>query len=214
MPYLSSTIFVVVLVLAVLVSLTGYLLLARALFPAFVERAERAWTDRPVGVVALGVPVTAVLALVSGALMGAPVAPLRVLGFLAAGVALGFTLAGTAGLAARIGQRLPSPTDQGREWARVLRAGVVLELSMLFPILGWFLVLPAAVLGGAGAATLALLRAGARAPQGVQGAPGPLPQGMAPQGMVGAQPMAAQPMGAQPMGAQPGAPGVPPQRVP
>lgn len=160
MPYLSSTIFVVVVILALLLSLTGYFLLARALFPALVGRAERAWSDRPIVVFALGIPVALVLALVSIGLLDAPSGPLRIIGFLVSGVSLGFTFAGTAGLAARIGQGLPSPSDEGREWSRLLRAGIVLELSMLFPILGWFLVVPIAVIGGAGAATLALFRRG------------------------------------------------------
>ena len=158
MPYLSSTIFVVVVILALLLSLTGYFLLARALFPAFVGRAERAFADRPIVVFALGVPVALVLALVSIGLLNAPNGALRIIGFLVSGVCLGFTFAGTAGLAARIGQGLASPSDEGRDWSRLLRAGIVLELSMLFPILGWFLVVPIAVIGGAGAATLALLR--------------------------------------------------------
>jgi hypothetical protein len=156
MPYLSSTIFVVSLILAVLMSLTGYWLLVRALFPAFVERAERAWTERPGATVALGVPVALVLLGVSIGLLNAPNGALRVLGFLVSGVSLGFTFAGTAGLAARMGRGLAAPNDAGREWAQVLRAGIVLELTMLFPLLGWFVVAPIAVLGGAGAAVQAL----------------------------------------------------------
>ena len=158
MPYLSSTIFVVVIVFALLLSLTGYFLLARALLPGFVARAESAWTERPISVVALGIPVALLLGLVSVGLINAPNGALRIVGFVASSVTLGFIFAGTAGLAARIGQGLRSPRDEGREWSRLLRAGIVLELSMLFPILGWFLIVPIAIVGGAGAATLALFR--------------------------------------------------------
>ncbi len=156
MPYLSSTIFVASLLVAVLLSLTGYWLLARALYPAFVERAEHAWTRRPILTVLLGVPVAGALVLLSIGLLNAPNGALRVLGFVVAGLSLGFTFAGTAGLAARVGRGLASPSDEGREWSRLLRAGIVLELSMLFPILGWFVVAPIAVVGGAGAAAQAL----------------------------------------------------------
>lgn len=156
MPYLSSTIFVASLVLAVLLSLTGYMLLVRAMFPAFVERSSTAWSSRPVATVALGAPVAIVLILISVGLLNAPNGALRLIGFLVTGLSLGLTFAGTAGLAARIGRGLASPSDHGREWAGLLRAGIVLELSMLFPILGWFVIAPIAVIGGAGAAVQAL----------------------------------------------------------
>jgi len=156
MPYLSSTIFIVVLVLAVLLALTAYFLFARALFPGLVLRAERAWIERPFMSFVLGIPIAIVLTLLSVGLVKAPNPALRVLGMLSSALSLGFTFAGTAGLAARIGRGLQSPSDEGREWSRLLRGGLVLELSMLFPILGWFLIVPISVIGGAGAATLAL----------------------------------------------------------
>jgi len=156
MPYLGSTIFVVVLVLAMLLALTGYFLFARALFPSFVGRAEQAWSERPAVSFALGLPTTFVLAGISIGLLKAPAAALRLIGFPLTGLAIGFVFAGTAGLAAWIGRGLSTPSDAGREWVTLLRAGIVLELTMLFPLLGWFLVFPIAVIGGAGAAALSL----------------------------------------------------------
>ena len=158
MPYFSSTIFVVSLVGAVLTALTGYFLFIRALFPEFVERAETEWTDRPIGAFGLGIPVAAVLGFISVATINAPNPIARLVGFVLTGVALGFTFAGTAGLVARLSRRFESPNDGGHRWRPILRAGVVLELTMLFPALGWFVIAPIAVIGGAGAATFALFR--------------------------------------------------------
>ena len=163
MPYLSSTFFVVVLVLGVLVALTGYFLFARSLFPAFVSRSEQAWTERPISTMALGLPVSALLVALSVLLLNAPVGALRVFGFATMGLSLGFVFAGTAGLAARIGRGLLAPSDAEKPGLAMFRGGIVLELTMLFPILGWFLVAPLAIVGGAGAASLALLRRSARA---------------------------------------------------
>jgi len=157
-PYFSSTLFVVVLVVSVLITLTGYFLLVRSLFPGFALRAEVAWTRRPWLSVLLGVPVLLGLVIVSFVLLNAPSAPLRIVGFAAVGLGLGFVFAGTSGLAARIGRGLSSPTDAGREWARTLRGGMVLEISMVLPVLGWFLIAPIAVIGGAGAAFRALFK--------------------------------------------------------
>lgn len=157
-PYLGSTIFVATLVVALLLSMTGWFLVATALWPAFVARAAGATAERPVLTFLLGVPGTLALLFVSVALTSAPGGAARALGLLFAGAAIGFALTGAAGVALRVGRALPSPGDAEREWPRVLRAGVVLELAMLLPILGWFLVFPATVVLGVGAATMALRR--------------------------------------------------------
>jgi len=69
-----------------------------------------------------------------------------------------FSSTGVSGFATSIGRRLTSPVDTDRPWRATLRGGIVLELSYLLPILGWFIILPASTIIGCGAATLALLR--------------------------------------------------------
>ena len=64
---------------------------------------------------------------------------------------------GVSGLATSIGHRLLSPLDQQRPWRSTLRGGVVLELTYLLPFLGWFVILPASIIIGSGAANLGLL---------------------------------------------------------
>jgi len=60
---------------------------------------------------------------------------------------------GVAGLATVIGSRLPSPDDAARPWKATIRGGIVLELSCLIPILGWFVILPIATITGCGTTT-------------------------------------------------------------
>lgn len=167
MPYLGSTVFFVTLIGALVVALTAWWLLVRSLAPGFVARARDRWDRRPVLTVLLGAVTGgfATLVVVGLFAVGHPaatfVATLALTGLLA------FALAGTAGLAQRIGEGLASPTDEGREWFRCLKGGAVLELCFLLPVLGWFLVLPLAVYGGFGAAlgSMALgLHARLRAP--------------------------------------------------
>jgi hypothetical protein len=67
-----------------------------------------------------------------------------------------------AGLVTVVGERLTEPSgdvDSRQPWRATLRGGVALGLASLLPILGWFVILPAAVIIGCGANLLSLLRA-------------------------------------------------------
>ncbi len=60
---------------------------------------------------------------------------------------------GVSGLVTLIGKRLPSPADAERPWKATIRGGIVLELSYLLPLLGWFIILPVTWLIGCGVTT-------------------------------------------------------------
>ncbi len=167
MPYLGSTVFFVTVVGALVLALTAWWLLVRALAPGFVARARDRWSRRPVLTPLLGAVTGGFATLVVAGLFAVGHPAATFLGAVASTGLLAFALAGTAGLAERIGEGLASPTDAGREWIRCLKGGAVLELCFLLPILGWLVVLPLAVYGGFGAAlgSLALgLHARLRAP--------------------------------------------------
>jgi hypothetical protein len=55
---------------------------------------------------------------------------------------------GVSALATLVGERLPSPVDARRPWRRTVRGGLVLEFAFLFPLLGWFVLLPLALIIG------------------------------------------------------------------
>jgi hypothetical protein len=65
--------------------------------------------------------------------------------------------AGVSGFATCIGRRLRSPADDARPWRATLRGGIVLELSYLLPVAGWFVILPISTIIGSGASALSLL---------------------------------------------------------
>jgi hypothetical protein len=65
---------------------------------------------------------------------------------------------GTSGFVTMIGERLASPADAGRPWRATVRGGIALELTYLVPIIGWFGVLPASIILGAGAMTLSFFK--------------------------------------------------------
>jgi hypothetical protein len=157
MPYLGSTLFVVVLVVSLLVSIEAYWLSLRALVPRFVASATERWSKRPIVTMAIGLALSSVTLVVVALLssIGHPAT-----GFLAGVLAIALLavgLAGAAGLATRIGEGLDSASDAGRPWFHTLKGGVVLELVWLLPFLGWFVILPLAVAGGVGAVVQAMV---------------------------------------------------------
>ena len=77
-------------------------------------------------------------------------------------------LLGSAGLARHIGMRLPSGRDATEPWRPVLRGGIVLSICFVLPGIGWFVVLPYALITGFGAAMVAL-----RAPESAPAMPAP-----------------------------------------
>lgn len=160
MPYLGSTIFVVTMVAGLAVAMTAWWVLVRAVAPRFVERSRKGWERRPVLTLLLGAVLGGfgTLAGVGVAAIENPGAKLVGVTWLVLLAAIG--LSGAAGLAARVGRGLASPSDEGREWFQTLKGGVALELSFLLPFFGWLVLLPMAIYGGVGAAAQSLASLG------------------------------------------------------
>ena len=152
---------IVFLVVGTLIVLVSYWLAAAALFPQTVARARATYSERPVRATLIGAAVGGPSVLLGLALLNAPNGAAKLLGggIVAFQVLLG--LLGSAGLGERIGAGLPSADDAVRPWRAVLRGGTVLSLTFLLPIIGWFGVLPWALISGVGAALMAI-RAGRR----------------------------------------------------
>ena len=150
---------IVFLVVGSLLVLVSYWLASAALFPVWIARARAAYDTRAVRSTLLGAAVTVPLALLGAGLMsnGAQ-PPLVLVGGLVVSVPVFLALAGSAGLALRIGAGLALPGDELAPWRRVLRGGTVLALTFLLPVVGWFIVAPFALVSGVGAALLAMRR--------------------------------------------------------
>lgn len=152
MADILKIVFIVVGILAIYVN---YWLLAEALFPALVERASRQYSN-PLKLTLVGFA-AALLPVVFGLILANQPSPLtKVIGLTLLVVPGMVGLAGSSGLALRIGIGLNSPLDATQPWRRVLRGGVVLACSFLLPVVGW-VILPLWVLAsGLGAFLLAL----------------------------------------------------------
>lgn len=145
------------LILGTLLVLGANWIGAFALFPGLVERSAQRYGRRPVAATVLGlvvgVPVF-VVGLGTIKAIGHPLVGVLITGGLM--IPLLLALAGSAGLALRIGAGMPAPIDAAQPWRRVLRGSVILGLTFLMPILGWFVLLPWALISGLGAALMAL----------------------------------------------------------
>ncbi len=140
-------------IIGLALTLAAHWIATAALFPRFTARAAAAYGRRPVASGFLGLAVA--LPLVGIGFAGSSAAPEAALKVLFAGLALTpilVGLAGSAGLAQRIGMGLGSTGST----ASVIRGSAVLVGTFLAPIVGWFIVLPWTLLSGIGATVLAL----------------------------------------------------------
>jgi len=143
------------LVVGLLTVYVSYWLVAQALFPGLVERARQQY-GKPVKITLLGLA-AAVLPFILGVMISKLPNPV----FKIAGVTLMVIpallgLIGSAGLVQRIGAGLPSPLDEQQPWRRVLRGGILLALTFLLPVVGWFVLPIWALVSGFGAFILSV----------------------------------------------------------
>jgi hypothetical protein len=149
-------------VVGFLLSLQGLWLLCLALWPRRVEGAAQN-CQRHVGVCwLLGIPVTAVMAVVAVVLATHLGTAGQLSAWFMAGVFIIYAGAGMSGFVTHLGRRLGSPADVECPWRATIRGGVALELACLLPIIGWFGFLPASIILGAGSITLSFFGSAAR----------------------------------------------------
>jgi hypothetical protein len=154
---MADTMSIFFVILGMMLAFSGLWLLCRGLWPEAVTAAADRCCKRLWSSFLAGLPITIVMIVLTKTLFNVlgPVGKIASVGV----VSLYMLQAHTAvsGLATSIGRRLASPLDEQRPWRSTLRGGVVLELTYLLPFLGWFVILPASIIIGSGAANLGLL---------------------------------------------------------
>jgi hypothetical protein len=129
-----------------------YWLAAVALFPLLVENCRNKIVRAPFVTGCLGVVLGGPLLIIGFLLvsrMGNGV--LQIFGLVILLIYTFFALIGSAGLARHIGLGLSAPVDAIQPWRAVLRGGIVLGITFLLPLVGWFAVLPLTLTLGVGA---------------------------------------------------------------
>lgn len=144
-------------IVGVLVAFPALWLLCRSLYPKQIENMADDLEKSRVKLFFIGVPVAAAC-FFGVALFGGKKNPFCDMAAIATiGFFLFYSNIGAAGLATMIGRKLPSPSDLERPWKGTVRGGVVLVLSYLLPLLGWFFILPISLIIGSGALTSRLI---------------------------------------------------------
>lgn len=128
-------------------------------FPGAVDRAHQRVDRTPVRCFSMGVLAVLLAGFPTLILLNAPPAGAKAAGFGLIILALSLGTIGAAGMAARLSQRLNERSTRSMSpLAGFLTGAVALELAVAFPVVGWFLVLPIALLTALGATVFALLR--------------------------------------------------------
>ena len=149
--------------LALGIALPGLLLAWALLFPTMVERARLRLERAPWRCFWLGLAALLLIGLPLAILFRVPAGPVQLLGWVGSFALLALASVGAAGLAALMGERLRGVGLAASAPGALLRGAVALELAAVFPLIGWFIVIPLATICSLGAAVLALLRRGSRA---------------------------------------------------
>jgi hypothetical protein len=158
---MADTMAIFFVILGLLLALPGLWVLCRGLWPHAVAKAAAVCGEGLIKPFLAGLPGAAVM-IFAAAVLGnfGPAGKIAAV----ATVCLYLMIAncGVAGLVTVVGERLAGPSenvDSQQPWRATLRGGVALGLASLLPILGWFVILPVAVIIGCGANLLSLLRA-------------------------------------------------------
>jgi hypothetical protein len=145
----------------------GLLTAWRLLFPATVERARLRLEHTPWLCFWLGGVMTAGLVVPVIVLLALPVGPAKLAGWSGIFAVLGLASLGAAGLAAKMATQWQRASPTTSPLGAFVRAAVALELAAVFPIIGWFAVVPLTTVTALGATVFALLKwvpAGSAAP--------------------------------------------------
>ena len=145
------------LVLAILLALPSLCLLMKGLYPGIVRLAAQDLEKSLWQPFWVGLPIVAVTIMLFGVLAKAGnIAGLAAIFML--GIFLLYSLVGVAGLAERVGRQLFGTELNAGDSLVALRGAIVLVLSFVLPVVGWFILLPVTLTVGAGAITRAILR--------------------------------------------------------
>ncbi len=152
MPYTGNVLFFLSLHAALYLVLLGHWLVLCGMFPSATNAVVRQYDERPVRALLLGVVTYGPLFYILLNTAKLPGTPMRLAAIVAGASAVLVALAGSAGLALRIGRNLCAECSR---WQQCLRGGAMLGLVFITPFLGWGFLLHAGLASGFGAFLLA-----------------------------------------------------------
>lgn len=140
------------LILGALICTVSYWLMFSALFGPTIARAQQALAARPWRIFFTGALAGVPLILLGIAMASNGAGPIKLLGVTLLMALVTAALFGSTGLVWMVGRGLGNPQLPAHNGALVFRGGFVVSVACVFPLVGWFLVLPAVLIAGFGAA--------------------------------------------------------------
>jgi hypothetical protein len=128
------------------------------LFPGTIERASQRLEMTPWSCWWFGLGLTLVITIPTMILISLPFGPAKFLGWTLASVALTLSGLGAAGLVTIMGRGINRSSSNVSIVGGFVRGAVALELAAVFPLIGWFLVIPLTTIISIGGTGFALLR--------------------------------------------------------
>lgn len=129
------------------------------LYPERVEQARLTISEKPKKSFGMGLLAGLIAALPAVILFNLPSQFTQVLGWIWLVLVLGAASLGAAGIVAEIGLRLNWRNDGSfQSLGAFLRGALIWELAAVFPIIGWFLVIPVGTLISLGGAVSTIFR--------------------------------------------------------
>ena len=154
---MADTMAIFFTVLGLMLATPALWLLCRGLWPDLVTQSA-VYCRRSLLVpffIGLPIAVVSVITVIVLSKLPQPFAAIGIIGFIC--LTLIYAHVGVSAIASVLGDRLPSPADAGKPWNATVRGGIVLELSYLLPVIGWFVILPVSLIVGAGLTTRSLI---------------------------------------------------------
>ncbi len=151
-----SAIFGILLTLGI--AFPGMLTAWWTLFPGVVDRAYQRLEATPWKAFWLGLGVAVLVALPILVLAALPFGPAKFMGWSLLAAVLAVAGIGAAGLVAKMAMVLAQRSNNLSPVGAFVRGAVALELAAVFPIIGWFIIMPLALLVSLGATAFALLK--------------------------------------------------------
>jgi len=127
------------------------------LFPNLITRAQTRIEKSLAQSFWLGLVIITVVTIPIIVLLALPFGPAKFFGWILIAAALAISSIGSAGIAAHFGERMQQASNSYTSLGAFMRGAVILELATFFPILGWFFLLPLALITAFGATGFALL---------------------------------------------------------
>ena len=132
------------------------ILLAALAFPAKTTLAQQKIVSAPGASVARGLGLAVVLGILAAAFWSHP-GPARLIGGLLLATLGALAAVGSAGIARLVGERIQSVGSHMNPFATLTRGTILYVAAGFLPVIGWFLVAPAALLLSIGGGAAALL---------------------------------------------------------